>query len=121
MEEVVDLGNAYLLDCNITATHKPSSSSKIAKHQGVNQRISVKMSGGFYNSNGFQDPKKHKFVNDLTKENNLNFIAVSKTRRSDFTPRFFRNLCVGRDYLWHSKPPKGRSAVMLLGVDLQIF
>jgi hypothetical protein len=57
----------------------------------------------------------------LTKKNNLNFIAVSETGRSDFTPRFLKNLYAGRDYLCHSKPPKGRLGGMLLGVDLQFF
>jgi hypothetical protein len=31
IEEVMDLGNAYPLDCNATPRHKPSSSSKISK------------------------------------------------------------------------------------------
>jgi hypothetical protein len=44
----------------------------------------IKMRGIFWNSNGFKDPKKYKFVGNLTKENNLNFIAVSETGRSDF-------------------------------------
>jgi hypothetical protein len=47
------------------------------------------MRGIFWNNNGFKDPKKHKFVSDLTKENNLNFIVVSENGRSDLTPRFF--------------------------------
>jgi hypothetical protein len=80
-----------------------------------------KIRGIFKNSNGFKDPKKHKFISDLTKENNLDFIAVSEIGRSDFMPRFLKNMCLGRDYLWHSKAPRGRSGGMLLGVDLQIF
>jgi hypothetical protein len=51
------------------------------------------MKGVFWNSNGFKDLKKHKFISDLTKENNLNFIAISEAGRSDFTPRFLKNLC----------------------------
>jgi hypothetical protein len=79
------------------------------------------MRGIFWNSNGFKDPKKHKFVSDLIKENNLNFIAISETGRSEFLPRFLKNLCSGRDYLWYSKTPRGKSAGMLLGVDLQMY
>jgi hypothetical protein len=79
------------------------------------------MRGVFWNSNGFKDPKKHKFISDLTKENNLNFIAISETGRGDFTPRFLKNLCAGRDYLWHCKAPIGRSGGILLGIDLQFF
>jgi hypothetical protein len=79
------------------------------------------MRGIFWNSNGFKDPMKHKFITVLTKENSLNFIVVSETGRSDFSLRFLKNLCAGRDYLWHSKAPRGRSGGMLLGVDLQTF
>jgi hypothetical protein len=57
----------------------------------------------------------------LTKENNLSFIAMSKMARSDFVPRILKNLCGGRDFLWHSKAPRGRSGGMLLGVDQQLF
>jgi hypothetical protein len=80
------------------------------------------MKGNFWNSNGFKDPKKHKFISDLTKENNLNFIAISEAGRSEFMFRFLKNLCVGRDYLWHSKAPRGRSGgILLAGADLQIY
>jgi hypothetical protein len=72
-----------------------------------------RMRGIFWNSNGFKDPKKHKFISDLTKENNLDFIAVSETRRSNFALRFLKNLCSRRDYLWHSG--------MLLGVDARFL
>jgi exonuclease III len=94
----------------------------VASNQGANpSKKWFKMKGMFWNGNGFRDPKKHKFVSNLMKENNLNFIAISETGRSDFTPRFLKNLCSGRDYLWHCKPPNGRSGGMLLGIDLQYF
>jgi hypothetical protein len=51
----------------------------------------------FLNSNGFKDSKKYKYISDLTKENSLEFIVVSETGRSDFLPRFLKNLCAGRD------------------------
>jgi exonuclease III len=79
------------------------------------------MRGTFWNSNGFKDPKKHKFISDLTKENDLDFIALSEMRRTDFSPRFLKKMCLRRDYLWHSKVPRGRSGGMLLGVNLQFF
>jgi hypothetical protein len=55
------------------------------------------------------------------KENNLYFIAISETGRSDFMPRTLKNLCGGRDFLWHIKAAHGRSGGMLLGVDQQSF
>jgi hypothetical protein len=79
------------------------------------------MKGIFWNSNWFRDLKKHKFVSDLTKENELSFIAISELGRSDFMSRFLKNLCGGRDFLWHGKTPHGRSRGILLGVDQRMF
>jgi hypothetical protein len=73
------------------------------------------------NSNEFRDPKKPKFVSDLTKENDLSFIGILESGRTDFMPRFLKNLSGGRDFLWHSKDPHGRSGGILLGVDQQMF
>jgi hypothetical protein len=79
------------------------------------------MEGIFWNTNGLRDPNKHKFIGDLTKEHDLNFIALSETGWSDFGPRFLKKLCIGRDYLWHSKAPVGRSGGMLLEIDLHFY
>lgn len=57
------------------------------------------MRGIFWNSDGFRDPKKHKYISDLTKENNLSFIAISETGRKSFTNPFLKNICAGRDFL----------------------
>ncbi len=77
------------------------------------------MKGIFWNCNGFKDPKKHKFIFDLTKEQQLDYIALSETIRKDFSPAALKNLCAGKDFLWHCKPPNGRSGGMLLGINLQ--
>jgi len=61
------------------------------------------MKGVFWNSDGFKDPKKYKFISDLTKEHNLSFIAISETGRKNFTSPFLKKLCAGRDFLWHVK------------------
>jgi hypothetical protein len=57
------------------------------------------MKGIFWNTNGLKDPQKLKHISDLTKEHNLNFIALLETGRSEFMPSFLKNLCAGRDYL----------------------
>jgi hypothetical protein len=57
----------------------------------------------------------------MTKENDLSFIAISLTGRSDLIPRFLKNISGERDFLWHSKAPHGRPGGMLLGVDQQLF
>lgn len=73
------------------------------------------MKGVFWNCDGFRDPKKHRFVTDLTKEFNLSFIALSETGKKDFSDAFLKNLCAGKDFLWHCKEPRGRSGGMVLG------
>jgi hypothetical protein len=57
----------------------------------------------------------------LTKENDLSFLANLESGTSDFMPKFLKNLCGGRDFLWHSKAPHDRSGGILLGVDQQMF
>jgi len=79
------------------------------------------MKGIFWNSDGFKDPKKHRFISDLAKEKDLSFIAISETGRRSFSTPFLKNLCVGRDFLWHVKEPRGRSGGILLGIDLNTF
>ena len=74
------------------------------------------MKGIFWNSNGFADTKKYKFLSDLTKEKNLEFIAVSETGRANFPQSTLNNICASRDFLWHCMAPRGRSGGMILGV-----
>lgn len=79
------------------------------------------MKGVFWNCDGFRDPKKHRFVTDLTKEFNLSFIALSETGKKDFSDAFLKNLCAGKDFLWHCKEPRGRSGGMVLGIDFNVY
>jgi hypothetical protein len=37
------------------------------------------MRGVFWDCNGFKDPKKYRIISDLTREQNLSFIALSET------------------------------------------
>jgi hypothetical protein len=57
------------------------------------------MKGIFWNYNGFADTKKYRFLFDLTKEKNLDFIALSETRRASFPQFTLNNICTGRDFL----------------------
>jgi hypothetical protein len=75
----------------------------------------------FWNCNGFKDPKKHRFISDLTREQSMCFIALSEIGRKGFNNAILRNLCGGRDFLWHCKEPRGRSGGILLGIDLDSF
>jgi hypothetical protein len=48
-------------------------------------------------------------------------MAILETGRSSFTDPFLKNLCAGKNFLWHSKDPQGRSGGILVGVDLDVF
>jgi hypothetical protein len=85
------------------------------------KNFGFKMKGIFWNSDGFKDPVKHKFVSDLTKEQNLSFITISETVCKSSTDPFLRNLCGGKNFLWHCKELEGRLGGILLGVDLDVF
>jgi hypothetical protein len=79
------------------------------------------MKGVFWNCNGFTDPKKYRFLSDLTKEKNLDFIALSKTGTTNFPQSTLNNICAGRDFLWHCTAPQGQSGGMILGINLLTF
>ena len=76
------------------------------------------MKGIFWNSRGLGDLAKHRFLSDLVKEEQISFIALFETGRDDFLDHILKNLYAGRDFLWHSMAPHGRSGGILLGVDL---
>jgi hypothetical protein len=79
------------------------------------------MKGIIWNSNGFRDPKKHHFFEDITREQNLAFMAILETGRSSFTDPFLKNLCAEKNFLWHNKDPQGRSGGILVGIELDVF
>jgi hypothetical protein len=64
---------------------------------------------------------KHRFLVELVKKEKINFSALSETDRESFPDHVLNNLCVGRDFLWHTMAPHGRSGGILLGVDLAAF
>jgi hypothetical protein len=41
--------------------------------------------------------------------------------RKTFTDPFLRNLCGGKNFLWHCKEPDGCSGGILMGIDLDLF
>nr|AAR01724.1 hypothetical protein [Oryza sativa Japonica Group] len=57
----------------------------------------------------------------MDSEHQLDFIALSETVKKDFAPGTLKNLCAGKDFLWHCKAPSGRSGGLLLGINLLNF
>src|SRR6266540_800037 len=79
------------------------------------------MKGIFWNSRGLGDLAKNNYILDLTKEQNLYFIAFTEIGRSSFSNNTLTHLCGGRDFLCHIMPPHGRSGGILMGVNLSVF
>jgi hypothetical protein len=79
------------------------------------------MKGVFWNSRGLADLAKHRFLAELVREEQINFISLFETGRESFPDHVLKNLCAGRDFLWHAMAPHGRSGGILLGVDLSVF
>jgi hypothetical protein len=79
------------------------------------------MKGVFWNNRGLTDLAKHRFLDGLVREEQINFIALSETGRESFFDHVVKNLCAERDFLWHAMAPHGCSGGILLGVDLSVF
>jgi exonuclease III len=79
------------------------------------------MKGVFWNSNGLRDQAKVRFLFDLTKEHQLDFIAILETKRKDFTASELAHFCANKNYSWNWSPTRGRSGGILLGVNIENF
>ena len=53
----------------------------------------------FWNRRGLADLAKHRFLANLVKEEQINFIALFETGRDDFPDHILKNICAGRDFL----------------------
>jgi exonuclease III len=58
------------------------------------------MKGLFWNSNGLRDHAKPQLLCDLTKEQELDFIAILEIKKSDFTPTVLTHFCANKFFLW---------------------
>jgi hypothetical protein len=67
----------------------------------------------FSNSRGLGDLAKHLFFADCIQDHNLDFLAILETGKRDFPQRFLNCLSGGVDFVWHSRPPHGRSGGIL--------
>ena len=78
------------------------------------------MKGIFWNSRGLRD-LAFRFLSNITNKQNLDFIALLKTCRKNFTDTELNNICGGKQFLWSWIDPKGRSGGILLGINPSIF
>jgi hypothetical protein len=75
------------------------------------------MNGMFFSSRGLRDLAKHLFIAECNREYNLDILAVSETGRHDFPVSLLNRLSGGIDFTWTSRPPRGRSGGILVGVN----
>jgi hypothetical protein len=62
----------------------------------------------FRNSRGLGDLAKHSHIADCCKDYNLDFIAISKTGKRDYSQSLLNRLSQGLDFDWFSHPSGGR-------------
>jgi len=79
------------------------------------------MKGVFWNSRGLEDLAKHRYLKDLVKAEQIDFIALIETGRDQFPNGTLKKLFGGKEFIWHCMAPHGRSGGILLGVDLTVF
>jgi exonuclease III len=79
------------------------------------------MKGIFWNSRGLGDLAKHEYLEGMVKEEQIDFIALMETGRDQFSDVTLKNLCGGKEYIWHCMAPHGHSEGILLCVNLTVY
>jgi hypothetical protein len=74
------------------------------------------MNGMFKNSRGLQDLAKHLHIAESIRDYALDFVAISETGKRNYSTNFLNRLSGGEDFDWVSRPPRGRSGGLLIGV-----
>ena len=74
------------------------------------------MNGIFYNSRGLGDLAKHLFIVECSRDHRLDFLAISKTGKRDFSVSLLDRKSGGIDFTWISRPTRGHSRGILVGV-----
>ena len=74
------------------------------------------MNGIFSNSRGLRDLAKHVRIADSIRDHQLDFVGISEIGKHDFSSSLLNRLFGGVDFTWVSRPPRGRSRGILLGI-----
>jgi len=75
------------------------------------------MKGFFWNSRGLSDLAKYRYLAEVIRDHNLDFMAVMETGKQDMSKSNLSRLSGGADFIWHCLPPHGRSGGILLGMN----
>lgn len=80
-----------------------------------------KMQFLIWNVRGPNDPIKVKKVSELIRVHHPAILALSETKKMDFSPSFLDSLVNYGNFCWHHLPAVGTAGGILMGVDLDIF
>jgi hypothetical protein len=74
------------------------------------------MNDMFKNNRGLKDLDKHLYIVESIKEHVIDFVAISETGKRNYSTRFLNRLSGGENFVWVSRPPRGRSGGLLIVV-----
>jgi hypothetical protein len=59
---------------------------------------------------------QHLHIAESIREHVLDFVAISETGKRNYSTSFLNRLSGGEDFVWVSRPPRGRSGGLLVGI-----
>lgn len=75
----------------------------------------------YWNVRGLNDPVKVRRVTDTIRSIKPDIIALSETKKMEFTPDFLCNLGGSANFSWHCLPAQNTVGGILLGINEEIF
>jgi glycerol-3-phosphate cytidylyltransferase-like family protein len=88
----------------------PVASPKDVRSTSVEiKKETFSMKSLFWNSERLSDLAKFKYIYDVVKDHNLDFIAVMETVKLDMFKTNLTRFSGDTDIVWHCLPPRGRS------------
>ena len=79
------------------------------------------LSGLFWNCRGIGEKKKRDFIKEQIGKNNLDFIGIQETMKTDFNRLDFSDLSASENFEWVFLPSKGRFGGILVGINSATF
>ena len=75
------------------------------------------ISGLIWNSRGIGEKKKRDFIKEQIGKNNLDFVGIQETMKTDFNKLDLSDLSASEKFEWDFLPSKGRSGGILVGIN----
>ena len=75
------------------------------------------LSGLIWNSRGIGEKKKRDFIKEQIGQNNLDFVGIQETMKTDFNKLDLSDLSASEKFEWDFLPSKGKSGGILVGIN----